>query len=95
MGQTRSPPHLVGSALDINQYKMPPNSAPPPKAEDIPSPPDSFCIWIEGSWEWQGRWVWESGHWATPPYPAANWVKGKWSEKVPAPLRVWINGHWN
>ena len=74
---------------------------PRPKVEAVPNSPGPGCVWLEGSWEWQGRWVWQTGRWAAQPYPAAIWVKGKWSQaggglgKGQDQQRVWINSHWN
>ena len=55
----------------------PPPPAPPEDAVVLPSPGPTY-VWVGGEWEWRGQWVWRSGHWASPPYPRANWVHGYW-----------------
>jgi hypothetical protein len=44
-------------------------SAPPPALRadvDPPPPPRQDAVWVDGYWKWEGRWVWEAGHWETP-----------------------------
>lgn len=51
---------------------------PPPQAESAVAAPGPGYVWVPGSWEWQGRWIWLGGYWAWPPHPAAVWVEGYW-----------------
>jgi hypothetical protein len=67
--------------------------APPlPQVEVIPVAPDPAFIWIGGSWEWRGRWVWGAGHWGPRPHPDAVWVHGGWERR--GERRVWVESHW-
>jgi hypothetical protein len=65
---------------------------PPPQVEVIPVAPDPAFIWIGGSWEWRGRWVWAAGHWGPRPHPDAVWVHGGWDRR--GGRRVWVESHW-
>jgi hypothetical protein len=65
---------------------------PPPQVEVIPAAPDPTFIWIGGSWEWHGRWVWAAGHWGPRPHPGAVWVHGGWERR--GGHRVWVESHW-
>ena len=67
--------------------------APPPaQVEYIPPQPDPAYLWIGGTWEWRGRWVWAGGHWAARPHARAVWVPGGWVHR--GHDRVWVAGHW-
>src|ERR1700733_3481497 len=76
----------VVSRAPPNYSKQPPQAevvvadpAPPPlQVEVVPVAPDPTFIWIGGSWEWRGRWVWAGGHWGARPHPGAVWVRGGW-----------------
>lgn len=63
-----APVATVGTEVDV--------AGEPPAliAEDTPPCPGAGFIWIGGAWEWQGRWVWERGHWDRPPHAGAVWV---------------------
>jgi len=65
---------------------------PPPQDDPVVAAPGPGYVWIRGSWEWHGRWVWVGGYWAAAPYPAAVWVEGYW---VRGPYG-WhhVPGHW-
>lgn len=65
---------------------------PPPQVEVIPVAPDPTFIWIGGSWEWRGRWVWAGGHWGPRPHLGAVWVHGGWARHDGR--RVWVESHW-
>jgi hypothetical protein len=65
---------------------------PPPQVEVIPVAPNPAFIWIGGSWEWRGRWVWAGGHWGPRPHPGAVWVHGGWVHRGHG--RVWVGAHW-
>lgn len=67
--------------------------APPaPQTEVIVAAPDPSYVWVPGSWQWRGRWVWVGGYWAPPPYRQAVWVPGYW---LRGPFGWhWVPGHW-
>ena len=66
--------------------------APPPQVEVIPAAPNPAFVWVDGSWEWRGRWVWAGGHWAPRPHPGAVWVRGDWVHR--GHDRTWVAAHW-
>lgn len=44
------------------------DEAPPPvweRVAEAPDKPRGDAVWVEGYWDWQGRWVWVEGHWET------------------------------
>jgi outer membrane lipoprotein SlyB len=51
---------------------------PPPPVETVVVAPGPDYVWIGGEWEWNGRWIWVTGHWGYPPHPHAVWVRGYW-----------------
>jgi hypothetical protein len=65
---------------------------PPLREEVVTMAPDDASVWISGSWEWHGSWIWFSGHWAHRPYPSAEWARGHWSHRAGG--HVWIAGNW-
>jgi len=65
---------------------------PLPRNDPVIVAPGPGYVWIPGAWEWQGRWVWVGGYWATPPHPAAVWVEGYWVRGPYGWHRV--SGHW-
>ena len=69
-----------------------PENPPPPQVEIIPVAPDPAFVWLAGSWEWRGRWVWAGGHWAPRPHPGAVWARGHWGGR--GHNRVWISAGW-
>lgn len=66
---------------------------PPPQVEVVTVAPDPTYIWIGGSWEWNGRWVWYGGRWTHRPHPNAVWARGHWDNH--GHNRVWISARWN
>ncbi|HEY5043204.1 MAG TPA: hypothetical protein VIK53_14515 [Verrucomicrobiae bacterium] len=67
---------------------------PPPQAEVItvaPGPLDLW-LWVPGTWEWRGRWVWTVGRWGARPHPGAVWVGPHWG--VRGHRHVWVGGGW-
>jgi hypothetical protein len=67
-GQTlRSAP--TGPAPRSNAVTVIVDYPPPPaEVEVIPPDPGDPCVWIDGSWTWQGRrWEWTAGSWLVPP----------------------------
>jgi hypothetical protein len=66
---------------------------PPPQVEYITVSPDPSFIWIGGSWEWRGRWVWSGGRWGHPPHAGAVWGRGHWHNHGSG--RVWVSAGWH
>ncbi len=67
--------------------------APPaPPVETVVAAPAPGYVWVAGSWQWRGRWIWVNGYWAAPPYPGTVWVAGYWRQG-PWGWR-WVPGHW-
>ena len=68
--------------------------APPPIVHERRPPPRSRGqVWIDGYWHWNGRrYVWEPGHWATPPHGRAVWAAPRY-EKHKERYR-YTPGHW-
>ncbi len=53
---------------------------PPPAAlADPRGEPGPGETWIDGHWQWTGRWSWVRGQWATPPGPGYAWVPALWT----------------
>ena len=86
----------------INTPTTAPNSAsttqviqyapPPAPVETVVIAPGQGYVWVDGEWEWSGRWIWCAGHWAYPPQSGVVWVVGRsWNDH-----RGWHNehGHW-
>ncbi len=65
---------------------------PPPEVEYMPPAPGPGYVWIEGSWVWNGRWIWEPGRWLPQPHPFGRWEPGHW-ERGPRGY-IWEEGHW-
>jgi len=77
------------AASDDTATEAPP---PPPTETVVPAPAPGY-VWVGGSWQWHGRWVWVNGYWASPPHPAAVWVGGYWHRDRWGGWR-WVPGHW-
>jgi hypothetical protein len=65
---------------------------PPPQTEAVVVAPGPGYVWVPGSWEWRGRWVWVGGYWAFPPSPGGIWVDAYWVRGPYGWHRV--PGHW-
>ena len=63
---------LVGCAARAGYYVAGP--PPPPVVGVVGYAPGPGYLWIEGFWDWRGRYVWVPGYWARPPHPHAVWV---------------------
>ena len=51
---------------------------PPPRIEEVGTPPQANYVWIGGYWNWVGgRHEWVSGHWAAG-RPGYHWVVHQW-----------------
>ena len=73
-------------------YVTVPEAPPPVMVEERPAPPPGLYIWIDGFWNWNDRYVWERGHWATPPREHAAWVAPRY-EREGQGYR-YAPGHW-
>jgi hypothetical protein len=69
------------------------SEAPPPVVVELrpPAPSDSY-IWIDGYWNWNGRYVWERGHWSVPPRERAAWVAPHYESHAQG--YRYAPGHW-
>ncbi len=59
-------PHRPGLE-DVEQVDYPP---PPAHVEEVDNQVrrDDDCVWVDGTWRWNGRrWAWEAGGWVQPP----------------------------
>jgi hypothetical protein len=65
---------------------------PAPVQEVVTIAPAVGLIWVPGVWGWEGRWVWEGGRWARPPYPGAVWVPHQYVYRNG--VHVYIRGGW-
>ena len=80
-------PESVSTQTTAIQY-----APPAPPVETVIVSPGSGYVWVDGEWEWEGRWVWVGGHWMHPPRPGVVWVVGRpWHDH-----RGWHDehGHW-
>jgi outer membrane lipoprotein SlyB len=66
---------------------------PPPPVETVVPAPNPGYVWSPGAWQWNGRWIWMGGYWASPPYPRAVWIGGYWS-RGPYGWH-WMPGRWH
>jgi len=86
-------PNTAGSAPPPQPDTGVVTQAPPaPPVETIVPAPDPGYVWIPGTWQWHGRWIWVGGYWAPPPHPRAVWIGGYWS-RDPYGWH-WVPGHW-
>ncbi len=79
-------PVVVGTEVIVQE---PP---PPPRREVIIARPGPAHVWVPGVWVWQGRWVWEAGHWALPPKAGAVWVPHRYVLR--GGVHVYVHGGW-
>jgi hypothetical protein len=68
-------PHLAGlKKVDEVGYPSPPAQI---EEVDVRAHRDDGCVWVDGSWRWNGRrWMWESGAWMRPP-PGCYYAPGE------------------
>jgi hypothetical protein len=69
------PPTGPQPAYDYVEVPYPPPAA---AAEVIPPAPRAGTVWVDGQWNWRGRYyVWQRGGWVVPPDGAyfAPWQK--------------------
>lgn len=57
-----------------------------------PARPAASYVWIDGYWDWQGRWVWVEGRWSQP--AQAGWVWEAPVVVVEGGRRRYHRGHW-
>ena len=84
----------TSDAASINGVATLPENPPPPQSEAMPAAPGALTLWlwIPGSYDWRGQWVWSAGRWAPRPHPHAIWVAGQWDHRKSG--YVWVSGHW-
>ncbi len=70
-------------------YGPPP---PPMAAGYVGRAPGPGYVWVDGYYDWRGRYVWVPGSWMRPPRPHAVWVPGRFDGH--GRHRVWVRGHW-
>jgi hypothetical protein len=76
----------VGTEVTVTE------APPTPIFETVTVSPGPNFVWIGGVWAWQGRWVWEAGHWVRPPRPGAVWVAHRYENRNG--VHVFIRGGW-
>ena len=55
--------------------------------------PSPRHVWVDGDYVWrEGRYDYNNGYWAEPPFPGQRWIKGHWKNKRSG--WVWVPGHW-
>ena len=95
-GCASPPPTNVGSQVATGtDVSGQPTEAPPANQKDvIPACPGSPAQWwfIDGHWDWRGKWVWVAGHWRVRPHPGDIWLPGKWVQQ--GNVYVWQKGRW-
>lgn len=68
------PPRAQVRAEDYVAVPFPPR---PPPVEIVPAQPRPGAVWVDGTWQWDGRrYTWQPGSWVAPPAGAvhARWV---------------------
>jgi len=86
------PPADYDSGAAVGKEILVPTAPPLPVVEEVTVSPGPGYVWVAGSWNWLGHWVWESGHWAKPPKPGMVWVPHQFEYR--AGKRVFIRGGW-
>lgn len=69
---------------------------PPPvgRVEFVPPQPDPRAVWVDGSWEWQGReWTFAPGRWEVPPARGARYARPTCVRSPSGPL-FFYPGRW-
>jgi len=68
-------------------------TAPPRVRREVRTvSPSAAHVWVEGYWShYEGRWVWNPGHWELRPRVGAVWISGHW-DRTPRGW-VWRPGH--
>ncbi len=67
--------------------------APPPViVEQVVVRPGPAYLWVPGYYAWNGRWVWERGHWVLPPRRGAVWVPHRYVYR--GGVHVYVHGGW-
>jgi hypothetical protein len=76
----------VGTEVDVV------GDPPAPMVEGVSPAPGIGFVWIGGNWAWEGRWVWERGHWDRPPHPGAIWVPHRYVNRDGR--HIFVRGGW-
>ena len=86
------PPPVVMAQSPVGTTAVVVSPPPAPVPEVVTVAPGLGFVWIPGVWGWEGRWVWEGGHWARPPYPSAVWVPHQYVFRNG--VHVFVRGGW-
>ena len=71
------------------------DAEPPPlraAVEVRPPKPSGASVWVDGHWDWRGRWVWVDGHWESP-RPGYVWTPPV-ARRGPSGRIQYHPGHW-
>ncbi len=63
------------------------DSEPPPAQREVIVERPGM-IWIDGHWNWEGRWVWHPGYHERL-REGYRWERGHYGAR-----HVWVEGHW-
>ena len=71
------------------------DAEPPPlraAVEVRPPKPSGTAVWVDGHWDWRGRWIWVDGHWDSP-RPGYVWTAPV-ARRGPSGRIQYHPGHW-
>ena len=88
----RQPNGQVVTTQTVGTEVVVTEAPPAPMVETITLSPGPNFVWVRGAWLWQGRWVWQTGHWVRPPRPGAVWVEHRYENR--SGVHVFIRGGW-
>lgn len=85
---------IFAATVSVNAQTIVRKKPVAPQAVAIrPPAPSPKHAWVSDEWKRDPKgYVWEGGHWETPPSDKAFYVKGHWRH-VPKGY-VWAPGHW-
>ena len=87
------PPPPPGPTVYAEPGEVVVDAEPPaPLYETVGYAPGPGFLWIGGYWHWNGRWVWNRGHYERPPHPGAAWIRARY--EVRGGRRVYVHGYW-
>lgn len=73
-------------------YGGPPPPPPPMASGYVGRAPGPGYVWVDGYYDWRGRYVWVPGSWMRPPRPRAVWVPGRFEHR--GRRHEWVRGYW-
>jgi hypothetical protein len=74
VGYQSPPPVSVDASVGVGGEVVVDSAPPPLIAEQMTVAPGPDYLWIGGGWVWNGRWVWDRGHWGHRPRAGAVWM---------------------